>query len=61
MALHLDWAGVLSGQPAAWILSGFLTTVWVTLVGMILATLLTVLLLALRLAGGRVGRGAVAA
>jgi polar amino acid transport system permease protein len=35
--------------------------VWVTLVGMILATLLTVLLLALRLAGGRVGRGAVAA
>ncbi|MHA0915454.1 amino acid ABC transporter permease [Kosakonia cowanii] len=61
MALHLDWAGVLSGQPAVWILSGFLTTVWVTLVGMILATLLTVLLLALRLAGGRVGRGAVAA
>jgi polar amino acid transport system permease protein len=61
MALHLDWAGVLSGQPVAWILSGFLTTVWVTLVGMILATLLTVLLLALRLAGGRVGRGAVAA
>lgn len=61
MALHLDWAGVLSGQPAEWILSGFLTTVWVTLVGMILATLLTVLLLALRLAGGRAGRGAVAA
>ena len=61
MARQLDWAGVLSGQPAAWILAGFLTTVWVTLVGMILATLLTVLLLALRLAGGRVGRGAVAA
>lgn len=26
MALHLDWAGVLTGQPAQWIVSGFLTT-----------------------------------
>ncbi|MEO3739241.1 amino acid ABC transporter permease [Kosakonia sp. WA-90] len=60
MGLHLDWAGVLTGQPAQWITSGFLTTVWVTIAGMALATLLTVLLLALRLAGGTVGRGAVA-
>lgn len=60
MALHLDWAGVLTGQPAQWIFSGFLTTVWVTLAGMLLATALTVLLLALRLAGGKVGRGVVA-
>nr|WP_318382333.1 amino acid ABC transporter permease [uncultured Enterobacter sp.] len=60
MTLHLDWAGVLTGQPAQWILSGFLTTIWVTLAGCVLATLLTVLLLALRLAGGRVGRGVVA-
>ena len=60
MGLHLDWAGVLTGQPAQWITSGFLTTVWVILAGMALATLLTVLLLALRLAGGTVGRGAVA-
>ncbi|SEL42178.1 amino acid ABC transporter membrane protein 1, PAAT family [Kosakonia sacchari] len=60
MALHLDWAGVLTGQPAQWIVSGFLTTIWVTLAGMLLATALTVLLLALRLTGGKVGRGAVA-
>lgn len=61
MALHLDWAGVLTGQPAQWIISGFLTTLWVTVSGTVLATILTVLLLALRLAGGQVGRGAVAA
>ncbi|VVT49329.1 Glutamate Aspartate transport system permease protein GltJ (TC 3.A.1.3.4) [Kosakonia radicincitans] len=60
MALHLDWAGVLTGQPAQWIVSGFLTTIWVTIAGMLLATALTVLLLALRLTGGKVGRGAVA-
>ncbi|TDT59949.1 amino acid ABC transporter membrane protein 1 (PAAT family) [Enterobacter sp. AG5470] len=60
MGFHLDWAGVLTGQPAQWITSGFLTTVWVTIAGTALATLLTVLLLALRLAGGTVGRGAVA-
>ncbi|MEN0584408.1 MULTISPECIES: amino acid ABC transporter permease [unclassified Kosakonia] len=61
MALHLDWAGVLTGQPAQWIISGFLTTIWVTVAGTVLATVLTILLLALRLAGGKVGRGAVAA
>lgn len=60
MALHLDWAGVLSGQPAQWLLSGFLTTVWVTLAGTLLASVVTVLLLALRLAGGVWGRGIVA-
>ncbi|WLI77099.1 amino acid ABC transporter permease [Kosakonia sp. H02] len=60
MALHLDWAGVLTGQPAQWIISGFLTTIWVTVAGTLLATALTVLLLALRLAGGKAGRGAVA-
>ncbi|QJT80325.1 amino acid ABC transporter permease [Kosakonia sp. MUSA4] len=60
MALHLDWAGVLTGQPAQWIVSGFLTTIWVTLAGMLLATALTVLLLALRLTGGKAGRAVVA-
>jgi len=60
MALHLDWAGVLTGQPAQWITSGFLTTIWVTVAGTVLATVLTVLLLALRLAGGKIGRGVVA-
>ncbi len=60
MALHLDWAGVLSGQPAQWITSGFLTTIWVTVAGTVLATVLTLLLLALRLAGGKAGRSVVA-
>ncbi|QOV65875.1 amino acid ABC transporter permease [Kosakonia pseudosacchari] len=60
MVLHLDWAGVLSGQPAQWITSGFLTTIWVTVAGTVLATVLTVLLLALRLAGGKAGRSVVA-
>ncbi len=57
----LDWHGVLSGQPLQWIISGFLTTIWVSVAGILLATLLAVLLLALRLGGGRAGRGLVAA
>lgn len=60
MGIHLDWAGVLTGQPAQWLMSGFLTTIWVTVTGVILATAMTVFLLALRLAGGRVGRAVVA-
>lgn len=55
MNWHIDWAGVLSGQPLEWIISGFLTTIWVTLAGVLLATLLTLLLMGLRLAGGRAG------
>lgn len=55
MSWHIDWAGVLSGQPLEWIISGFLTTIWVTLAGVLLATLLTLLLMGLRLAGGRAG------
>ena len=43
----LDWHGVLSGQPLQWIISGFLTTVWVSVAGIILATVLAVVLLAL--------------
>lgn len=59
---HLfDWQGVLSGQPLQWIFSGFLTTLWVTLAGIVLASLLAILFLALRLAGGGVGRGITAA
>lgn len=60
MGIHLDWEGVLTGQPAQWLMSGFLTTIWVTVTGVILATAMTVFLLALRLAGGRVGRAVVA-
>ncbi|MER1977330.1 amino acid ABC transporter permease, partial [Pseudocitrobacter faecalis] len=59
---HLfDWQGVLTGQPLQWILSGFLTTLWVTLAGIVLASLLAILFLALRLSGGRAGRGVTAA
>ena len=47
----LDWQGVLTGQPLQWIVSGFLTTLWVTLAGMLLATLLALLFLLLRLTG----------
>lgn len=53
--LHPDWHGVLSGQPLAWLISGFLTTVWISIAGMILATVIVLLLLALRLAGGKPG------
>lgn len=60
MGIHLDWAGVFTGQPAQWLTSGFLTTIWVTVVGIILATAMTVFLLALRLAGGNVGQAVVA-
>lgn len=56
MNVVLDWHGVLSGQPLQWIISGFLTTLWVSVAGIILATLLAILLLALRLGGGRAGR-----
>jgi polar amino acid transport system permease protein len=61
MNWHPDWAGVLTGQPLQWIISGFLTTLYVSIVGSLLATLLTVLLLALRLSSSRLARGAVAA
>ena len=49
----LDWQGVLTGQPLQWILSGFLTTLWVTLAGIVLASLLALLFMLLRLSGGR--------
>ncbi len=61
MNWHPDWAGVLAGQPLQWIISGFLTTLYVSIVGSLLATLLTVLLLALRMSSSRLARGAVAA
>ncbi|PWI81480.1 hypothetical protein DEO48_03495 [Enterobacter sp. CGMCC 5087] len=55
----LDWQGVLTGQPLQWIFSGFLTTLWVTLAGMLLASLLALLFMLLRLSGGRVGKAIV--
>lgn len=58
--IHFDWQGVLSGQPLQWVISGFLTTLWVTLAGMVLATVLAALFLLLRLAGGRAGKAVTA-
>lgn len=55
----LDWQGVLTGQPLQWILSGFLTTLWVTLAGALLASLLALLFLLLRLSGRRFGSAVV--
>lgn len=57
---NLDWQGVLTGLPLQWIISGFLTTIWVSIIGIALATVLAVLFLALRRAGGGVGRAVVA-
>ena len=54
---NFDWLGVLSGQPLQWIISGFLTTLWVSLAGIVLASVLATLFLLLRLAGGRLGQG----
>ena len=51
----LDWQGVLAGQPLHWILSGFLTTLWVTLAGIMLASLLALFFMLLRLSGGHIG------
>lgn len=58
--VSMDWQGVLSGLPLQWIVSGFFTTLWVSAAGMLCATLLAVLLLALRLSGWRGGRLLVA-
>ncbi|WP_454915957.1 amino acid ABC transporter permease [Xanthobacter sediminis] len=51
--ITFDFAGVLTGQPGQWLLSGFLMTLYVTLAGSILASILSVLLLALRVAPAR--------
>lgn len=48
--VSFDFAGVLTGQPGQWLLSGFLMTIYVGLVGAVIATALAVLLLGLRIA-----------
>ena len=58
--VNFDWQGVLSGQPLQWLISGFLTTLWVSLAGIMLASVLAALFLLLRLAGGRLGQGITA-
>lgn len=61
MSWHLDWAGVLTGQPLQWLVSGFLTTLYVTIVSSLLASGLVVPLLSMRLSANRLVRGVVAA
>lgn len=59
--LTFDWAGVLTGDPAQWILTGLLMTLLLTVASSLLATAGAVLILGLRLAPGRVGRGLASA
>lgn len=59
MNLHFDWQGVLTGQPLQWLLNGYVTTLWVSLIGALLATLLAIFLLLMRLSGNRLAGGFV--
>lgn len=61
MSWHPDWAGVLTGQPLQWIVSGFLTTLYVSIAGSLLASVLLLPLLSMRLGASRLAKGAVAA
>ena len=58
---HLDWYGVLERTAAAMDNLRLSPPFWVSVARMILATVLAILLLALRLGGGRPGRWLVAA
>jgi polar amino acid transport system permease protein len=56
MGISFDWAGVLTGEPAQWLLTGILTTAYVTLAASLLASILAVLVLGLRISPARAGR-----
>lgn len=58
--LSLDWSAVLSGQPRQWLIAGLWGTIGLTFWASLLATLLAVLLLALRLSRHRPARLAAA-
>jgi polar amino acid transport system permease protein len=49
--MQFDWTGILTGAPLEWLKTGIVTTLVVTVVGSLLAALLTLGLLSLRLAG----------
>lgn len=55
MGMTFDFANVLTGPPARWLLSGFLTTIYVTVAGSVLASVLAVILMGLRISRGRIG------
>lgn len=50
---HLDWAGVLTGLPREWLITGLWETFRLTIMASLLATLIAVLLLAMRLSNSR--------
>lgn len=60
MSITLDWHNVLTGMPRQWLISGYLTTLWVTALGIVLAGALTAVLLVVRYTAGRAGRYIVA-
>jgi len=55
--ITLDFSAVLAGQPGQWLLSGLLMTLYVTIAGSLIATVLAVVLLALRIAPSRALNG----
>jgi polar amino acid transport system permease protein len=61
VGITFDFADVLTGPPARWLLSGFLTTVYVTIAGSVLASVVAVILMGLRISPGRIGHYAAAA
>ena len=56
MTFIFDWSGVLTGAPLHWLISGFFTTICVTGAASLLASLLTVILLGLRISESRVAK-----
>lgn len=61
MGFTFDFAGVLSGAPLHWLVTGLLTTLVVTIAGSVVASLLAVILLGLRIAESRLARALAAA
>lgn len=59
--LALDWAGVLSGEPARWIASGLAVCMLLTLIAAVAASLIAVALLGLRISPLRSARAPSAA
>jgi polar amino acid transport system permease protein len=53
MSVPIDWAGVLTGEPAHWLLEGLSVTLVVTVVSSAGATIFAVLLTAMRLSSAK--------
>ena len=61
MGLSFDWGGVLTGEPVHWMVTGILTTAYVTVVASIVASLLAILIFGMRISRTRIGRWPVIA